>query len=100
VPIVLGTIVLSSEVGSRETIFNAVFFVVVVSALVQGTTLERVAERLGVVDAPAVAQVQPQDGAGESAAFDLMAFRVDGDHAVNGSEVRELGLPGRAFVAA
>src|SRR4051812_36175836 len=49
VPIVLGTIVLSSDVGSGETIFNAVFFVVVVSALAQGTTLEWVAQRLGVV---------------------------------------------------
>ena len=54
VPIVLGTFVLSSEhVGHGETIFNAVFFVVVVSALVQGTTLEWVAARLGLVDPPA-----------------------------------------------
>jgi cell volume regulation protein A len=49
VPIVLGTIVLSSNINSAKTIFNAVFFVVVVSTLVQGTTLEWVAERLGVV---------------------------------------------------
>jgi cell volume regulation protein A len=49
VPIVLGTIVLSSGLGSSgKTIFNAVFFVVVVSALAQGTTLEWVAERLGL----------------------------------------------------
>ena len=39
-----------SRRGSRrgETIFNAVFFVVVVSALVQGTALERVAAALGL----------------------------------------------------
>ena len=48
VPIVLGTIVLSSGLGSGKTIFNAVFFVVLASALAQGTTLEWVAERLGV----------------------------------------------------
>ena len=35
------------HVRHGETIFNAVFFVVVVSALVQGTTLEWVAQRLG-----------------------------------------------------
>src|SRR3954454_22935016 len=40
VPIVLGTFALSSGLDSGETIFNAVFFVVVVSALAQGTTLE------------------------------------------------------------
>ena len=44
VPIVLGTFVLSAHVAHGETIFNAVFFVVVVSALVQGTTLEWVAD--------------------------------------------------------
>jgi cell volume regulation protein A len=97
VPIVLGTIVLSSEVGSRETIFNAVFFVVVVSTLVQGTTLERVARGLGVVDARPAAVEAPHDGAG---AYELVDFTVAGDHAVSGAEVRELGLPGRALVAA
>ncbi len=43
VPIVLATFVLSSEVPHKETIFNAVFFVVVVSTIVQGSTLEWVA---------------------------------------------------------
>ena len=43
VPIVLATFALSSHLGNAETIFNAVFFVVVVSALLQGTTLEWVA---------------------------------------------------------
>ena len=47
VPIVLATFVLSSDVPEKETIFNAVFFVVVVSAIVQGTTLEWVAGRFG-----------------------------------------------------
>ena len=50
VPIVLATFVLSSDLGKAETIFNAVFFVVVVSTLVQGTTLEWIAARLGLVD--------------------------------------------------
>src|SRR3954471_533467 len=58
VPIVLGTFVLSSHVGERETIFNAVFFVVVASALVQGTTLERVATALRVTS-PAPAGAAP-----------------------------------------
>ena len=43
VPIVLGTFVLSSDVPHKDTIFNAVFFVVVVSTIVQGSTLEWVA---------------------------------------------------------
>ena len=46
VPIVLATFALSSDVAEANTIFNAVFFVVVVSTIVQGTTLERVAGKL------------------------------------------------------
>jgi cell volume regulation protein A len=49
VPIVLATFVLSAHVGSAETIFNAVFFVVLVSAALQGTTLEWLARRLGLL---------------------------------------------------
>ncbi len=45
-PIVVATFVLSSHVPDSNTIFNAVFFVVIISALVQGTTLERFARRL------------------------------------------------------
>jgi potassium/hydrogen antiporter len=52
VPIVLATTVLSSRVGSAETIFNAVFFVVLVSTTLQGTTLEWLARRLKLSPGP------------------------------------------------
>jgi cell volume regulation protein A len=98
VPIVLGTFVLSSHVAERETIFNAVFFVVVVSALLQGTTLERVAGRLGVTAAapPVVEPPLAVDGFGP---LELVDFAVAGDHAIAGAAVRELGLPRSALVA-
>jgi cell volume regulation protein A len=98
VPIVLATFVLSSDVGDAETIFNAVFFVVVVSALVQGTTLERVAERLGLVDPrpEVVAAPLEVDALGS---LELVEFDVAGDHAIAGALVRELGLPRSALVA-
>jgi potassium/hydrogen antiporter len=96
VPIVLGTIVLSSGIESGKTIFNAVFFVVLASALAQGTTLEWVAERLGVAPrlaaAPAVAA--------PAGALDLVDFAVAPDHSIAGAALRELGLPRHAFVAA
>lgn len=98
VPIVLGTIVLSSDVGHPKTIFNAVFFVVVVSALVQGTTLERVAEWLGVVS-PAPKVVAPPLEVDVRGSLELVDFPVAGDHAIAGSAVRELGLPRSALVA-
>jgi cell volume regulation protein A len=48
VPIVLATFALSAEVSGSATIFNAVFFVVLVSTLAQGMTLEPFARRLGL----------------------------------------------------
>jgi len=97
VPIVLGTIVLSSAVGSGKTIFNAVFFVVVVSALAQGTTLERVAELLGLASPKGTAETAPKT---DREALDLVDFDVTADHAIAGSRVRELGLPRHTVVAA
>jgi cell volume regulation protein A len=98
VPIVLGTIVLSENVENGKTIFNAVFFVVVVSALVQGTTLEWVAEKLQVVSLAPKATVPPLE-VGVLSSLDLIDFDVAPDHAIAGSAVRELGLPRTALVA-
>jgi len=98
VPIVIATFVLSSQVGESETIFNAVFFVVVVSTLVQGTTLEWVAERLGLVD-PRPAVVTPPLEVDALGSLELVEFDVAGDHAIAGAVVRELGLPRTALIA-
>src|SRR5262245_3670227 len=98
VPIVLATFVLSEEVPHKETIFNAVFFVVVVSALVQGTSLEWVAGRLGLLHPTPPVREAPLE-VGPLSQLDLVDFAVADDHAVNGSLVRELGLPRSALIA-
>ena len=97
VPIVLATFVLSSDVPHSDTIFNAVFFVVVVSTIVQGTSLEWVAGRLDLLS-PA----PPGRGADRGRpAQQARPRRLRGhpDHAIAGSAVRELGLPRSAIVA-
>ncbi len=53
VPIVLATFAMSEAVAASTTIFNAVFFVVIVSTLVQGLTLAPLARRLGLEGEPA-----------------------------------------------
>ncbi|MDQ3066258.1 MAG: cation:proton antiporter, partial [Actinomycetota bacterium] len=98
IPIVLATFVLSSDVPNKETIFNAVFFVVVVSAIVQGTTLEWVAGRLGLISQAPPVQEAPLE-VGHLSKLDLIDFAVSGDHAINGASVRELGLPRSALIA-
>jgi cell volume regulation protein A len=98
VPIVLGTFVLSSDVADGNTIFNAVFFVVLVSALVQGTTLEWAADRLGVTD-PAPAIAMPPIEVDALGSLELVDFDVSPSHSIAGAAVRELGLPRTALVA-
>jgi cell volume regulation protein A len=49
VPIVLATFALSSDVRHADVIFNAVFFVVLISTILQGWTLEWLAGGLGLL---------------------------------------------------
>jgi cell volume regulation protein A len=98
VPIVLATFVLSSKIPRGETLFNAVFFVVIASVLIQGTTLEWVARRLGLVDPATTSQPAPLEVDAQST-LELVEFAVASEHAVAGSAVRELGLPRSALLA-
>jgi cell volume regulation protein A len=50
VPIVFATFPVVAGLGAGTAVFNVVFYVVVVSVLVQGLTLRTVAARLGVAD--------------------------------------------------
>jgi cell volume regulation protein A len=98
VPIVLATFAPSSHVPHANSIFNAVFFVVVVSTILQGWSLEPVAGALGLLsEAPAGRDAPLQ--VGERSQLDLIEFAVMPDHAIAGAAVRELGLPRNAIVA-
>jgi potassium/hydrogen antiporter len=98
VPIVLATFALSSDVPERNTIFNAVFFIVLVSTIVQGRTLEWVAGRLGLLS-PAPPVHHPPLEVGPLSKLDLIDFVVAPDHAIAGAAVREVGLPRSAIIA-
>jgi cell volume regulation protein A len=98
VPIVLATFALSSHIPHKETVFNAVFFVVLVSTIVQGTTLEALASRLGLVSAVPPLPEAPLE-VGPRSELELVEFPVAPGHAVDGAAVRELGLPRDALIA-
>lgn len=97
-PIVLATFALSEQVPHAELVFNTVFFVVIVSTILQGTTLERVARRLGLVVKAPHGPARPLEVAQE-AELEIVEFAVKGHHAIDGSFIRELGLPRSALVA-
>lgn len=94
VPIVLGTYVLSSGIHHGDLIFNAVFFVVIASVLLQGSTLDWVAKRLGVMDKVAE---DPEEHSNDS--LEKIYFVVAREHAIAGAMVREIGLPKGAHIA-
>ncbi|WP_121616115.1 potassium/proton antiporter [Virgibacillus halodenitrificans] len=50
VPIVLATYPIVADIPNSQTIFNAVFFVVLISALVQGSSLSWLASKLGLTE--------------------------------------------------
>lgn len=93
VPIVLGTYVLSAEIPHGELIFNAVFFVVLVSVLIQGATLEWVAKKLNLID-----KLPAERGDSYQDAIEKIYFQVAPQHAIAGVMVYEVGLPAQAKI--
>ncbi|HSJ73640.1 MAG TPA: cation:proton antiporter, partial [Miltoncostaeaceae bacterium] len=98
VPIVLATFPPTEGVAGSDTIFNAVFFVVIASALIQGPTLEPLASRLGLTSDEGPVYRPPLEVAAVEGA-DLVEYVVGPRDAVAGRRVRELGLPRAALVA-
>jgi potassium/hydrogen antiporter len=98
VPIILATFPLLAGIPAAETIFNVVFFIVLTSVLVQGTSIPLVARWLGV-DEPvrlrprSPLEFEPTSGvSGDLVEIDLLP----GSGAV-GKQLVELGLPGGAL---
>ena len=99
VPIVLATFALSAGVGASDTIFNAIFFVVILSALLQGPTLEPLARRLGLAtEARPFYEPPIEVGAVGSLGADVLEHVVGPDDPVVGCFVRDTGLPRSAIV--
>src|SRR5919199_837479 len=99
VPIVLATFAVTENVAGGPTIFNVVFFVVLLSTVLQGATIEPLARALGAtsdeaaIPAPLVEPVLLRRLGAETVQFPVR----EGD-AVVGHLVRELGLPREALL--
>jgi cell volume regulation protein A len=99
-PVILATFPVAAGIPNAEVIFNVVFFVVLTSVLIQGTTIPAVASRLGVDS--------DGDGAPPEVSFDAV---ISGDTGHNLHElvielgstadrarVVDLGLPGEVLL--
>jgi cell volume regulation protein A len=98
-PIVFATFPVTEHIQGGHTIFNVAFFVVLVSTIAQGLTIEPVARALGVtsdeaaIPAPLVEPVLLNRLGAETIQFPIR----EGD-AIVGHPVRELGLPREALL--
>jgi potassium/hydrogen antiporter len=99
VPVVLATFPVTEGIEGSTEFFNIIFFAVLLSTIVQGSTFEWVARRLGVTtDEPALPPplIEPQTIRRLGAEIVLHGVR-EGDAAA-GRRVRELGMPREALL--
>jgi potassium/hydrogen antiporter len=99
VPVVLATFpVIAGLQGSRE-FFDIVFFAVLVSTLLQGTTFEWVGAKLGVTtNEAAIPTPFTEPATARRLGAEIAEFQVGAGDAAAGRLVRELGLPRDALL--
>ena len=99
IPIWLATFPVIAGVEGSGEIFNIVFFVVLTSTLIQGTTFEPLARRLRLTTSePALPRPLVESGTIRRLGGDVFAYRVEPDAAIVGRPVRDLGLPREGLV--
>jgi len=95
VPIILATFPLVAGISGGEKVFNIVFFIVLASALVQGTTIPGAARWLRVEGTA----FEPEPiSSGEPVQRVLVEYRVPEDAPIVGRQIAQAGFPAAAEV--
>ena len=96
---VLATFPVIAGVGESETFFDIVFFAVLASTLLQGSTFEHVARRLRATSSePALPQPLAERGVIRRLGAEVLEHPVREGDAIDGARVSDLGLPREAVV--
>jgi potassium/hydrogen antiporter len=99
VPVVLATFPVIDDVPHSLDFFNIVFFAVVLSTILQGTTMEPLARWLGLTsDDPTVPRPLGEAGRIRALGAEVLEYRIAAGDAIAGAPVRDLGLPRDAVV--
>lgn len=101
VPIVLATFPIVQELENSQLMFNIVFFIVLTSALVQGSTISLVAKKLKLVgpkkDVPHHSIELISMG---KVSAEMIQFQTSQESAVVGKKLRDVSFPNRANISA
>lgn len=99
VPIILATFPLLAGIREAETIFNIVFFIVITSVLLQGTSIPLVARWLKA-DAPLIpaSQIPLEFNPSCDWKSEILEIRVPQNSPAVGKQILELGLPEGALI--
>jgi cell volume regulation protein A len=99
VPVVLATFPVIEGVEGSLELFNIVFFAVLLSTLLQGSSFEWVAQRLGMTtNQPALPRPLVEAGTIRRLGAEVLEYPVTANDAIAGAAVRDLGLPRDAVV--
>jgi cell volume regulation protein A len=99
VPVVLATFPVLAGVGGSFQLFDVVFFAVLLSTLIQGTTFEPAARLLrATTTEPAMPRPLAEAGTIRRLGAEVLEYPIGDDDAVVGARVRDLGLPREAVV--
>jgi cell volume regulation protein A len=99
VPIILATFPVLAGVRGAGGVFDLVFFVVVVSTALQGTTAPWLARRLGLErGGPAAPRAVLEIVSTRQLAGEVLTFQVEPASAVSGSRIADLPFPEEAAV--
>jgi potassium/hydrogen antiporter len=99
VPVVLATFPVIDGVPNSLDFFNIAFFAVLLSTVIQGTTVEALARRLGMTtSSPALPRPLGDTGTVQAMGAEIVEFPVARGDAIAGLHVRDLGLPREALV--
>jgi len=100
VPITLAIFPLMATIDGAETIFDSVFFTVLVSAVLQGTSVKWVAQRLKLdVPPKRVPPLTLEISSLEEVQADIVDYYIDEDTCAAGKAIRDLALPEEVVVA-
>ncbi|WP_110113505.1 potassium/proton antiporter [Bacillus sp. CGMCC 1.16541] len=101
VPIVLATFPMLAHVENSQLIFNVVFFVVLMSCLIQGSTITNLADKLGLVGPEKTTPMHSLElvSLGKANA-EMIEYEMEEDAAIVGQKLIDIPFPQHALINA